>query len=82
MITFMNLTLSGPSVIEPSAIKEEYLFFQSVSFILALANCKTGSMISLPITRAIALRQHPEDNATPNSSSSSSSSSMFTFWMH
>ncbi len=79
MMTFINLYLSGPSVIDPSAIKAEYLFFHSGSLMFALAKVITGSMISLPITRAIALRQHPDDKATPNSSSSSSSSSMFTF---
>jgi hypothetical protein len=78
MITFINLNLSGPSVIAPKANKAAYLFFQSGLVMFKLTKPKTGSIISLPTTNAIAAKQQPDDNATPSSSSSSSSSSIFT----
>lgn len=75
---FINLILSGPSVIAPSARSAEYLNFQFSLYRLAETNAITGSVILFPITNAIAARQQPEDRATPSSSSSSSSSSILT----
>jgi hypothetical protein len=37
-MTSRNFCLSGPSVIEPSAIKDAYLFFQLSSYMLAATN--------------------------------------------
>lgn len=74
-----NLYFSGPSVIAPRAINDEYLLFQSGELIFLETKSIIGAITASPINYATWDKQHPAERATPHSSSASSSSSIVTF---
>ena len=73
-IASWNLSLSGPSVIDPNAISAEYLFFQLSIWILVSTNYNTGCRISFLMSCDNCCKQFPAAMKWPISSSSSSCS--------
>jgi hypothetical protein len=73
---FPRLVLSGPSTIDPRAIKAAYFYFHSIFAILSDANCITYPTTSLPRSWAKAWRQQAAARECPHSSPSSSSSNL------